>query len=131
MGKLERERGRDLSRSLPDGNSLQEHKEETSGNTLPWKEDNYSMIQTAISKRNKKIITVHANYKISNRVNLWGNKYALEIEMMLKFYEKIYQGPFKMNSDCIYLRHLIKVSHVYRNIREIDPRPKRKLTHNR
>lgn len=42
---MEGERGRDLSGSLPDGNSLQEHKEETSGNTLPWKEDNYSMIQ--------------------------------------------------------------------------------------
>lgn len=41
----EREKGKNLSRSLPDGNSLQEHKEETSGNTLPWKEDNYSMIQ--------------------------------------------------------------------------------------
>lgn len=40
-----KERERDLSNSLPDGNSLQEHKEETSGNTLPWKEDNYSMIQ--------------------------------------------------------------------------------------
>lgn len=39
----ERERERDLSGSLPDGNSLQEHKEETSGNTLPWKGDNYSM----------------------------------------------------------------------------------------
>lgn len=42
LGRPAKERG---SGSLPDGNSLQEHKEETSGNILPWKEDNYSMIQ--------------------------------------------------------------------------------------
>lgn len=44
----ERERARDLSGGLPDGNSLQEHKEEASGNTPPWKKkkkDNYSMMQ--------------------------------------------------------------------------------------
>lgn len=57
LGRPERERerdgwgmegGRDLGRSVPNGNSLQEHKEETSGNALPWKEDNYSVIQSRL-----------------------------------------------------------------------------------
>lgn len=40
----ERERARDLSGRLPDGNSLQEHKEEASGNTPPWKKKKKKII---------------------------------------------------------------------------------------
>lgn len=42
-----REKGKvcGLGGSVPDGNSLQKHKEETSGSMLLWNRDNYSMMQ--------------------------------------------------------------------------------------
>lgn len=47
----ERESGRNLSRGPPDGNSVQEHKEETSENTLHWKNRIISRFKNGLFKK--------------------------------------------------------------------------------
>lgn len=49
--------------SVPDGKSLQEHKEETSGNRSPWKENNFSLIQ-----KEKKILFMLISLMMTNDV---------------------------------------------------------------